>query len=169
LNGKIKKIIELIKKPKDKTSKSYLQADKNATTLLYGTNWFIWGIKNTMNKQTKKMTDILIINKHNKAEFKIINWKRCQRVKGKGIHSWHYELYLSNTFLTDGEYITDDYRYAQQSDFIRYIMDIIRKDYYETFTKIADCGHRTDQIINKNDQKLCFNCNWKKVMENIKK
>ena len=176
LDGKIDKIMKVITTPshikkgislidfyriKDKNSKTYLQAEKNAMTLLYSSHWLIWGIKNTIDKKTKKRTDILLIHKYNKTEFKILNWKRCYREKGKGIHSWHYELYLGNTLLKDGEYITDDYRKSRQSDFIGYIMDIIKKDFYDLFTKIGDCGHRSDEIHTKNNRSLCYECYYK--------
>jgi len=165
LDGKIEKIIKIIKKPKNESSQTYLQQERNASTLLYSSNWLIWGVKNTLNKNTKKRNDILLINKHNKTEFKILNWKRCQRVKGKGIHSWHYELYLGDTLLKDGEYITDDYRRSKQSDFIGYIMNIIRNDYNELYTEIVDCGHRTDRIVHRDNQKICIDCYWNRENE----
>lgn len=163
LDGKIEKIKKIMKRPKDKSSITYLQQERNASTLLYSGNWFIWGVKNTQNKNTKKRNDILLINKHNKTEFKILNWKRCQRVKGKGIHSWQYELYLGDTLLTDGEYITDDYRKSRQSDLINYIMNILDKNYKDLYTEIVDCGHRTDQIIHSDNQRICSECYWKKM------
>jgi hypothetical protein len=161
LYGKIDKIKKILKKPKNKSSLTYLQQERNAVTLLHSRHWYIWGVKNTINKETKRRTDILLINKFNKTEFKIFNWKRCHREKGESIHSWHYELYLDDKLLTDGEYTTNDYRKARQSDFIHYLMNLIGSDYNELYTEIVDCGHRTDQIVHKNGQRLCLDCYWR--------
>lgn len=183
LDGKIEKIMKIITTPnyikqgislidfyriKDKNSKTYLQAEKNAFTLLYSSDWYIWGIKNSINREINKRSDILIINKYNRTEFKILNWKRSYRVKGKGYHSWHYELYLGDELLTDGEYLTDKYEKSKQSNLIHYIMDIIRNEFYELYTEIGDCGHRSDEIRINNNKRLCRACYFKILDEEFR-
>lgn len=113
-------------KPKDKNSISYIQNEKNAYTLLYSRDWYIWGISGTANKEENRRNDILLIYKESKKEYRILNWKRCQRILGKTKHIWHYEIYSDNELTQDGEYVGKDYRDGSQKKLIDYILKQIK-------------------------------------------
>ena len=102
--------------------KCYILRDKKTYPVLFSSRWKrIHNIKFTANKKEHKKTDILLESKNGRI-FIVYNWKRVYNLKGKKYHSWHYEVYEDKELITDGEYETDDYRYAQQSDMLKEIL-----------------------------------------------
>ncbi|KKL53571.1 hypothetical protein LCGC14_2274140 [marine sediment metagenome] len=99
----------------------YVLKDKETYPILFSSRWKkIHAIKFTANKKEHKKTDILLESKNGRI-FIIYNWKRVYRKEGKKCHSWYYEVYEGKELIIDGQYETDDYRYAQQSDMLKQI------------------------------------------------
>jgi len=115
-----------IRQLRNKDSKTNLMKMRNAMNLLYSSDYYIWGIKNTQNRKEKKRTDILIINKETKKEFLIYNWKRVFNDKPKNSHCYHYEVYSDEELVIDGEFIVKDERKGRQSGLIDHLFKILK-------------------------------------------
>jgi len=109
--------------------KCYILKDNKTYPILFSSHsrWKkIHAIKFTENKKEHKKSDILLEWKDGRV-FIINSWKRVYRKKGKGCHSWHYEVYEDKELIIDGEYETDDYRYAQQRYMIKEVLKYLEK------------------------------------------
>ncbi len=107
--------------------KCYILKDNKTYPILFSSRWKkIHAIKFTENKKEHKKTDILLEWKDGRI-FIVHSWKRMYRKKGKGYHSWYYEVYEGEELIIDGEYETTDYRYAQQQHMLRRVISYLEK------------------------------------------
>lgn len=151
-NGKMERIIKLLKLPKDKNSLSFKQAKRKAYTLLYRSSWLIWGIKNSGDREKNKRNDILLIHKDSNLEFLVKNSKTVVSYSRRRNHCWYYKVYHNifpnkkGKLILDGEYISKNEIKGKQGNMIDEVLrrlDII----------IAEADYRQDNIIKNYDLK----------------